>query len=135
MTTNEKIKKIRKERGLTQKQLGELCGIAESTIRRYELGDLNPKLDTIKKIAYALNVTISELFPDNWNDAFTNEVKKDFKKDLNKDEYYSIWTGDPSQIALNYRFKLLNKKGRQKALENIGDLTRIDLYTDQDQDK
>ena len=48
MTIGEKIKAKRLEKGLTQKRLGELSGIAEPTIRRYESGKLNPKLDTIK---------------------------------------------------------------------------------------
>ena len=39
MTVAENIKCMRKEKGLTQKQLGQLCSppIAESTIRQYEL--------------------------------------------------------------------------------------------------
>ena len=57
MTTGERIRSIRQSRGLTQKQLGELSGIAEPTIRRYELGKLNPKYETLKKIASALDVT------------------------------------------------------------------------------
>lgn len=61
MTVSENIKSIRKQKGLTQKQLGDLCNIAESTIRRYELGLLNPKIETIQKIADALEVPISSL--------------------------------------------------------------------------
>ena len=62
MTTNgERIRYIRKSKGLTQKALGELCGIAEPTIRRYELGKLNPKYETLQKIAKAMDVPISEL--------------------------------------------------------------------------
>ena len=61
MTVAENIKRIRKDKNLTQKQLGEKCGIAESTIRRYELGLLNPKFETIKKIAIALDVETYEL--------------------------------------------------------------------------
>lgn len=49
--------------GLTQKKLGELCGIAEPTIRRYELGKLNPKIGTLNKIAKALGVPVTELDP------------------------------------------------------------------------
>lgn len=59
-TIGEKIREIRKARGLTQKELGEKAGIAEPTIRRYELGKLNPKIETVKKIADALGV-------DAWN--------------------------------------------------------------------
>ena len=38
MPTGTKIKEIRKQKGLTQKQLGDLCGIADSNIRKYENG-------------------------------------------------------------------------------------------------
>ena len=61
MTIGERIRIIRKERNLTQKQLGELAGIAEPTIRRYELGKLNPKYETIEKIAAALHTSTSAL--------------------------------------------------------------------------
>ena len=61
MTSGEIIKKIRTQKGWTQKQLGEKCGIADSAIRRYELGGANPKIETIQKIADALDVPISSL--------------------------------------------------------------------------
>lgn len=61
MNTPENIRKIRKEKGLTQRELGELCGMADSAIRRYESGRANPKIETLQKIANALNVPIYEL--------------------------------------------------------------------------
>lgn len=61
LTVNENIKRIRKERGLTQKRLGEICGIAEPNIRKYENGKQNPKLETVEKIASALGVSAFEL--------------------------------------------------------------------------
>lgn len=61
MTVGERIRKIRKDQKLTQKQLGELAGIAEPTIRRYELGKLKPKYETIVKIAHALGVAPAAL--------------------------------------------------------------------------
>lgn len=59
----ENIKLIRISRGLTQKQLGDLCvpKMADSAIRRYERGDANPKIETIYRIAKALGVTIGDL--------------------------------------------------------------------------
>ncbi|MCI9094040.1 MAG: helix-turn-helix transcriptional regulator [Coprobacillus sp.] len=114
MTTNEKIKKIRQEKRLTQKQLGELCGIAESTIRRYELGDLNPKLETIRKIAKALDVSISDIV-DDWKGFPIEEIKADFigveeekyNKELNKrgiQQIYDLLTDLYSDGK--YRFNL-----------------------------
>lgn len=58
MTVGENIRKLRKERGLTQKQLGEMCGIKEANIRKYELDKANPKIETIERIAQALEVPI-----------------------------------------------------------------------------
>lgn len=75
MTVGENIKRIRKEKGLTQKALGELSGINEVQIRRYEIGGANPKLETIRKIAKALNVDIWELIEFN---AFDIDNEMDF---------------------------------------------------------
>lgn len=43
MTIGENIRRIRKERGLTLKQLGEAVGVSEAYIRAYESGRRNPK--------------------------------------------------------------------------------------------
>lgn len=51
-----KIKKRRKELGMTQKQLGDLCGVADSAIRKYESGKIEPKLQTIHKLEAALGL-------------------------------------------------------------------------------
>lgn len=64
MTIGEKIKSLRIKKGLTQKQLGDLCNMADSAIRRYELGNVNPKIETVRKIADALGVSINDLLLD-----------------------------------------------------------------------
>lgn len=61
MTVGENIRKIRKEKGLTQKQLGKLCQMNEVQIRQYELGKANPKIETVDKIASALGVNIVDI--------------------------------------------------------------------------
>ena len=69
MNCGERIKTARQNAGLTQKQLGEACGIAEPTIRRYELGKLNPKFETLERIAGALNTSAALLLGLNTVDA------------------------------------------------------------------
>ena len=59
MTIGEKIKLKRIESGLSQKDLGDLCGIHSEMISKYELGTRNPKLSTLAKIAPHLNVRTS----------------------------------------------------------------------------
>ena len=61
MKAGKQIKALRLAAGLTQKQLAELAGLAEITIRQYELNKREPKLEQLKKIASVLNVSVSEL--------------------------------------------------------------------------
>ena len=56
MTIGENIGRIRQERHLTQKQLGEMVGASEAYIRAYESGRRNPKPSSLEKIAEALAV-------------------------------------------------------------------------------
>ena len=59
MTVGEKIKTFRNIRGFSQKTLGELSGMNEVTIRKYEAGDRNPKPEQLLKIANALGISIN----------------------------------------------------------------------------
>lgn len=63
MNVGKKIRLMRERKGWSQKTLGENCNppIAEPTIRRYELGKLNPKIETCRKIAKALGVPVNVL--------------------------------------------------------------------------
>lgn len=60
MNIGEKIKKCRKEAGLTQKQLAERIGRKEITIRKYESGEREPRMSVITSICEALNIPIDE---------------------------------------------------------------------------
>ena len=70
-----KIKKIRKLRGLTQKELGLMCGFPEATastrIRHYESNIRVPQNDMLETIAKALNVNILSLKHPSLDDANT----------------------------------------------------------------
>lgn len=65
-TIGAKIKKIREYRGLTQKQLGVLCGFTESTadvrIAQYEKNKKTPREKALKNLCKALNIDESALF-------------------------------------------------------------------------
>lgn len=67
MNYGENIKKIRKHRGLTQKQLGQKLGISQAAIGQFESNKANPKMETLQKIADALNVSVNDLIPDSYD--------------------------------------------------------------------
>lgn len=55
------MKRIRKERGLRQKDVAEKLGIATHSYTRYECGVRRPNIDTLLKIADILDVKASDL--------------------------------------------------------------------------
>lgn len=61
MTPGERIKKLRKEKGMTQKELAKKLGFSPSYLGQYENGYRNPKPSTVKKIADALEVPVSKI--------------------------------------------------------------------------
>ena len=54
----EMIKTVRKERHLTQKQLGELIGVQKSQISKLETNTRNVTIETILKVFRALKTNI-----------------------------------------------------------------------------
>jgi len=74
MAIADNIKRIRKEKGITQKKLGELTNIAEPNIRKYENGKQNPKMETLIKIAKALGVHLKDLVDNSVWQEFDNSI-------------------------------------------------------------
>lgn len=119
----DKIKELRLQNGLTQKSLGEKCGIAEPTIRKYELGKLNPKVETVKKIADALNVPISEIMDWSKFDERYPNLANEVKLIESVENEYGEGSGELLDL-----FSKLNSKGKEKAIDSLSDLTMIDIY-------
>ncbi len=56
------IKRLRQEKGISQDRLSKLADISLNTVVKIELNQSsNPTLETIKKLAKALNVSLDEL--------------------------------------------------------------------------
>lgn len=56
-----RLRKLRKDRKLTQQQLAELIGVKNSVISFYEVGERIPSPDILRKLALALHVTADYL--------------------------------------------------------------------------
>ena len=56
------IKRLRRERGISQDKLSKLADISLNTISKIELDESpNPTIETVQKIAGALGVRVEEL--------------------------------------------------------------------------
>ena len=62
----QQIRKLRKENGLTMKQLAELTGVTEQAISQYERDVRTPKVDIVNEIAKALKVDVLDLYPEDF---------------------------------------------------------------------
>lgn len=133
MTVGERIKELRKSKGLTQKELALKSGVAEITIRQYESDKRQPRLEQIKHIAEVFNVYVGELLADNF-DKYREEIIDDFSDKVtgslkNAAVNTSTSYGDPEKSErMDNLFKKLNDTGQEKATEHVELLTKVPEY-------
>ena len=53
---------IRVDKKISQRELAELSGVSRNTIMRIENGDVQPNMDSCRKICSALGVSVTEVF-------------------------------------------------------------------------
>ena len=55
------LKFLREEKGLSKNKLSEMTGVNQTTIGRWENGEISPTIDNVIDLMNALNVPLSEL--------------------------------------------------------------------------
>lgn len=65
MTVGEKIQVVRKEKGLSQKDLAKKLNIAPGTVQQYEADKRKVTVEKLMDIAFALEVPVGRLIPSN----------------------------------------------------------------------
>lgn len=129
MSFGANLKRIRKEKGFTLKQLGDLLGCSAQLISQYEANNRTPKIETKIKIAQALNVPLNDLVPENvWS--ITNAVVDLFTASDNKN-FEEIPEGVNEQYLISL-YRGLNETGQSKVIEYAEDLSKTKEYTEYD---
>lgn len=57
----EALRRLRREKGISMKELGKKIGVAESTISQYETGKREPDFETLLKLGEFFNVSVDYL--------------------------------------------------------------------------
>ena len=57
----EALRRLRREKGISMKELGKKIGVAESTISQYETGKREPDFETLLKLGELFNVSVDYL--------------------------------------------------------------------------
>lgn len=105
MTVGERIKRARKLKGLTQKQLGELSETSEITVRQYELGKRQPRLEQLRRIASALDVEWTDLVPEDQQGHTVIDHMKDKLEGLGGEKSFEKLSTDELIELLKARIK------------------------------
>ena len=58
----ERIRELRKLRGLSQEELARLVGVERSTVSKWETGEAKPRADLFVKLAKTLHCKVDDLF-------------------------------------------------------------------------
>lgn len=61
MNISDNLKRLRKEKRLTQKKLAEISGVSENAIKQYETNKRTPRIEQLTLLAEALDTTTSNL--------------------------------------------------------------------------
>lgn len=155
MTTGQNIHHFRLLKQMTQAQLADAIGTTTQNISQYERGVRNPKLETLRKIALALDCNISDLdssLSSILADAvFSPESRAELSDAANNmmvalygtaDEWkarkavFARWVDTLSEDDKKSVFGIikylqnLNSEGKITAAERVEELTQIPKYQD-----
>jgi len=118
MTTAEKIKQLRLQKGLSQEALGAKIGVKKAAINKYETGRVvNIKRTTLKRLADALGVTPADLLDDDSSSSGSDQADTLFIEKYGQPVYDAAMT-----------FAALDEVDQGKITERMGMLLEDDKY-------
>ena len=126
-TIGDAIRNERKKCNITQKELAERLGVSASMIAQYETGKRKPKLETVRRLAEALNVPMGDLVA-NWSDYNTSEIITDLEENDR-----AVHLNRQARLIARY-YEELNALGQSKAIEQVEMLTKIPEYQKEKED-
>lgn len=132
VTLGSRLKALRQEKGLTQKEVAKLIGTTDVSIGRYEMDARVPKADILNSLAKLYDVEIDYLLTgkEETEQPLNDRDKKDIEKDLKKimDDFKSGESGpafydgveldnddlDKLEIAMRTALEIAKVKNKEK---------------------
>ena len=111
----ERIKRARKNKGLSQEELGDLIGVHGNTVCAWENGVFLPKILIMQKLAQALGIPEKDLLTAPQNDSWTLEIKINNKEVIDMTQCGSI-----SNLDLQKNYAALTLGGSYEMFEDDG---------------
>lgn len=93
----ERLRELRKEKGLSQDEFAKMLGTSKQILSRYELGQRSPKIEQVSKYAEKLKVSVDYLLGDTESEAVYGEMCGD----LQGKPFYEIFKEITVEMGLN----------------------------------
>lgn len=106
--------RIRKEKGLSQKELADLAGLSQRMIVYYECESGNPPIEKIQKIANALKVNPNDLLLEDKTKIVNNDFSEMNTKTIKKIKQILELSPDERHLVYSYVDSLLSKKKQKQ---------------------
>lgn len=157
MKTGDALKNARVGAGMTQAELARRLGVTPQTVSQYERGRINPKFETLKRMADAMDVSVDSLLDESMRaqiECNTHQALLDAMKTVSasagkltdagipEDEVksvmgklqnlvdFAIQEADLQEVLRLYQS--LNREGQAVALERLDELAQLSKYQRQD---
>ena len=114
---------LRKREKLSQSKLAELIGVSFMTIRRWENGEIIPRLDEIKRLSEVLHISTDELLNGSQDGKVRVVLAYDWQKyeggiDMASNEF-DVILGRDGEIGLKGSGKLTSREAIEEFLANV----------------
>lgn len=119
--TGELLAKLRKEKGLTQRELSSILEVSPKTISKWETGCGLPDISLLKKISEIFGITIEELLEGNLKNNEEIKIEKENKKRI-------FLVGIVLLMIILILIVVITIINREKNKNNINDCTVIRTY-------
>lgn len=131
MTLSEKMKKLRKERKITQEQLAKDIGVERSSIGKYETGT-QPSTDIITRLADYFNVSVDYLLgrdeiknPPQSDGNYTPELNDRDERDISRRLDKMLSELDKKDSALMFDGEPLDDESRELLISSLENSIRM----------
>jgi transcriptional regulator with XRE-family HTH domain len=114
----EKLKKLRREHGLSQDQLGQKAGVHGRHIGKYEIGRAMPNAESVVRLAQVLGVSIDSLLRDDFDPSLSGEAVLRDEKLLRKFQAVEKMPEEDKHVVLSLIDAYIKKQQMEAVLQD-----------------
>ena len=127
MKLGERLRFIRKGKGLTLKDLSQLADLSVPYLSDMERGAVNPSIESLQKVAKAFNMTVRDLFSgvEELGESVSATYPAGFESFLNDPEFSKEINDEWKEFLMEMKFRGKQPSSKREWIELYLSLSRI----------